>query len=94
MLACCSLACCTHTCLRPSIGRASFAASFAHFCSLKHILARRQDASWRELIKFCAARGAYRGAGSGHMQALLRGGGDVDDGGRLFGAGEHRKPKP
>lgn len=46
-----------------------------------------QDASWRQLIKFCAARGAYRDVGVDQMRALLRGGGDDSDDGRLFGAG-------
>ena len=44
-----------------------------------------QDASWRELIKFCAARGAYRGAGAEHMRSLLRTGSADDD--KLFGEG-------
>lgn len=46
-----------------------------------------EDASWRELIKFCAARGAYCGAGAAHMRALMRDGGDGGDDGTLFGAG-------
>lgn len=32
-----------------------------------------QDANWRELVKFCAARGAYRGAGSESLSQLMRG---------------------
>ena len=42
-----------------------------------------QDASWRELLKFCAARGAFRGAGAEHMASILYGGGESggEDGG-------------
>lgn len=43
---------------------------------------RGQDPSWRELLRFCALRGAYRGAGSELMAAMLRC--DDTDGG-LFG---------
>lgn len=35
-----------------------------------------QDASWRQLLKFCAARGAFRGAGSESYSRLLRSGHD------------------
>ena len=35
-----------------------------------------QDASWRQLLKFCAARGAFRGAGSERYSRLLRTGHD------------------
>ena len=35
-----------------------------------------QDASWRQLLKFCAARGAFRGAGSESYRRLLRSGHD------------------
>ena len=31
-----------------------------------------QEASWRELVRFCAARGAYRGAGAGAMASVVR----------------------
>ena len=31
-----------------------------------------QEASWRELVRFCAARGAYRGAGAGTMASVVR----------------------
>lgn len=43
--------------------------------------APRQDPLWRELLKHCAARGAYRGAGMELIQRRMRyaGGGDVDD---------------
>ncbi|KAF8055841.1 MOV10L1 [Scenedesmus sp. PABB004] len=30
------------------------------------------DESWRQLLRHCVARGAYRGAGSSHLRALLR----------------------
>lgn len=36
-----------------------------------------QDRSWREVLRFCAARGAYRGAGYSAMTRLLRGGTDL-----------------
>lgn len=41
-----------------------------------------QDPSWQELLRFCALRGAYRGAGSELMAAMLRA--DGTEGG-LFG---------
>lgn len=37
-----------------------------------------QDANWSELLKFCAARGAYRGAGSESLSQLMRGQYDQD----------------
>ena len=42
-----------------------------------------QDANWRELLRFCFARGAYRGAGVDLLSTVTRSG-DTDDGG-LFG---------
>ena len=42
-----------------------------------------QDASWRELLRFCAARGAFRGAGSEIISSLMRDGAPGD--GSLFG---------
>ena len=35
-----------------------------------------QDTSWRQLLKFCAARGAFRGAGSETYSRLFRSGHD------------------
>lgn len=31
-----------------------------------------QDPNWSELVKYCAARGAYRGAGSESLGILVR----------------------
>lgn len=31
-----------------------------------------QDANWRQLVRYCAARGAYRGAGYEAMQRVMR----------------------
>lgn len=31
-----------------------------------------QDPNWSELVKYCAARGAYRGAGSEALGQLVR----------------------
>ena len=42
-----------------------------------------QDPNWRELLRFCAARGAYRGAGSETLADILRSGGGNN--GELFG---------
>ena len=46
------------------------------------LCAQVKDPSWRELLRFCALRGAYRGAGSELMAAMLRA--DGAEGG-LFG---------
>lgn len=46
-----------------------------------------QDVNWRELLKSCAARGAFRGAGSDHMAALLYGVSDESDGEEADGSG-------
>ncbi|EIE26144.1 P-loop containing nucleoside triphosphate hydrolase protein [Coccomyxa subellipsoidea C-169] len=48
-----------------------------------HPVVLMEDPSWRELLRFCALRGAYRGAGSELMAAMLRA--DGADGGDLFG---------
>ena len=45
-----------------------------------------QDANWRELLRFCFVRGAYRGAGADLLGNLLRTG-NADDG-SLFGVTE------
>lgn len=45
-----------------------------------------QDANWRELLRFCFARGAYRGAGADLLRSLTRGG--EADTGSLFGVAE------
>ncbi|BDA50870.1 probable helicase MOV-10 at C-terminar half [Coccomyxa sp. Obi] len=47
-----------------------------------HPVVLMEDPSWRELLRFCALRGAYRGAGSELMAAMLRA--DGAEGG-LFG---------
>lgn len=49
----------------------------------EHARARLQDANWRELLRFCFVRGAYRGAGADLLRNLTRSG----DGGNhsLFG---------
>ena len=39
--------------------------------------------NWRELLRFCFARGAYRGAGADLLRSLTRGG--EADTGSLFG---------
>lgn len=51
------------------------------------LLRARQDPSWRELLRFCAARGAFRGAGSDVVAAVMRDGGADDGDGSLFGLG-------
>ena len=48
-----------------------------------------QDANWRELLRFCFARGAYRGAGADLLRSLTRGGGA--DTGSLFGVAEEQE---
>ena len=42
-----------------------------------------QDANWRELLRFCFVRGAYRGAGVDLLKTVTRSD-DMDDG-DLFG---------
>ena len=42
-----------------------------------------QDANWRELLRFCFVRGAYRGAGADLLKTVTRSG-DTDDS-SLFG---------
>lgn len=49
---------------------------------------RVQDKNWRELLRFCAARGAYRGAGSDIMRGLLRHGEEAHGEDGLFGFAE------
>lgn len=48
-----------------------------------------QDANWRELLRFCFARGAYRGAGADLLRSLTRGG--EADTGSLFGVAEEQE---
>ena len=47
-----------------------------------------QDPNWRELLRFCFARGAYRGAGAGLLRNLTRGA--EADNGSLFGVAEQQ----
>ena len=47
-----------------------------------------QDANWRELLRFCFARGAYRGAGADLLRSLTRG--CEADTGSLFGMAEEQ----
>ena len=53
------------------------------------MLAGMQDANWRELLRFCFARGAYRGAGADLLRSLTRGG--EADTGSLFGVAEEQE---
>ena len=48
-----------------------------------------QDANWRELLRFCFARGAFRGAGADLLRSLTRGG--EADTGSLFGVAEEQE---
>ena len=36
------------------------------------MIPRSQDPCWRELLRFCASRGAYKGAGSYAITQLVR----------------------
>ncbi len=56
------------------------------FCPAAQQPVHMQDTNWRELLRFCFARGAYRGAGADLLRNLMRGGG-VDNG-SLFGVTE------
>ena len=53
------------------------------------MLAGMQDGNWRELLRFCFARGAYRGAGADLLRSLTRGG--EADTGSLFGVAEEQE---